>query len=115
MTHSSKRKGNAYEREIVRAAEAAGLDARRAYASNGEALGQHAECDVLVAGQAVQAKRRKALPQWIVDALANVDAVAMRGDRGESLVVLRLDDWLRLLGGRDERAGTQDGPGADQA
>jgi Holliday junction resolvase len=42
MTHTSKRKGNAYERELVNQAIAAGLTSKRAYASNGLSLGHGA-------------------------------------------------------------------------
>lgn len=96
MTHPSKRKGNGYEREIVHAANEIGLQAKRAYASNGESLGAHAEVDVLVAGRAVQAKRRAKIAQWLKPS-EHVNAVAVREDRGESFVVLRMHDWLSLL------------------
>jgi len=38
MAHPSKRKGNRFERELVEAFAEAGLEAVRAYGSNGEAL-----------------------------------------------------------------------------
>lgn len=38
MAHPSKRKANRHERQIVNEAERYGLDAQRAYASNGESL-----------------------------------------------------------------------------
>lgn len=102
MTHPSKRKGNAYERELVSQAEASGLTAKRAYASNGEALGHHAEVDLLVDGKRIQAKRRKALAAWMRPN-DNVDAVCVREDRGETLVVLTWWEYLDLLRGQTSK------------
>lgn len=96
MTHPSKRKGNAFERELVADAIAAGLSAKRAYASNGESLGQSAEVDLLVDDRRIQAKRRKSIPGWL-GLEDGVDAVVLRQDRGESVVVLRWIDYLQLV------------------
>lgn len=93
MSHPSKIKGNNYEREIVKQAEEKGLIAERAYASNGRALGEHEEVDCIVGGCRIQAKRRKALPKFLA-INDGVDAVVFRQDRGESLVLLKLDDFL---------------------
>ena len=97
MTHPSKRKGNTFERELVNQAKAAGLDAERAYASNGRSLGHHEEVDVLVAGKRIQAKRRKAIAKWMRPN-ENVDAVVVREDQGESIVLMRWKEYLSLLG-----------------
>jgi len=96
MAHPSKRKGNRYEREIVRQAEAAGLDARRAYASNGRSLGEAETVDVTVEGFRVQAKRRKKLAKYLTPP-EGCDCVAVREARGESLVVLPYDRFLELI------------------
>lgn len=97
MTHPSKNKGNCYERELVQQAIDSGLSAKRAYASNGESLGHTAEVDLLVGEKRVQAKRRKTLPVWIIDAMRDVDAAVMRPDRGQSIVVLTWWEYLDLL------------------
>ena len=96
MTHPSKVKGNTFERELVNMAKDSGIEARRAWASNGESLGLHAEVDCLVGGYKVQAKRRKGLAQDMIPS-DEVDLVACRMDRGEALVVLRYSDWLDLI------------------
>lgn len=96
MTHPSKRKGNFFERELVHLATESGLPAERAYASNGRALGHGEEVDVLIGGKRVQAKRRKALPAYLVPS-DEVDAVAFRADRGEPLVLVTLWEWLDLV------------------
>lgn len=100
MTHSSKNKGNKYERELVNQARDSGLAAERAYASNGRSLGHHEEVDLLVADKRIQAKRRKALAKWMRPT-GNVDAVTIREDRGETLVVLTWWEYLDLLKGQE--------------
>lgn len=97
MSHPSKRKGSAYERELVNEARAAGLPAERAYASNGRALGCSEEVDLLVSGQRLQAKRRKKLADFL-QIPEGCDAVVVRQDRGETLVLLRWKDYLEGCG-----------------
>jgi Holliday junction resolvase len=104
MAHPSKRKANRHEREIVRTAEAKGLEAERAYASNGESLGEVEACDVLVRGRdsnvmdalRIQAKRRKSIASYL-NPPEGTDAVVVREDRGENLAILPLTDLLDLL------------------
>lgn len=104
MAHPSKRKGNRFERAIVRKAEAKDLEAERAYASNGESLGEVEECDVLIRGREdkgldalrVQAKRRKSHAQYLHPP-EGTDAVVLREDRGEALAVMPLDMLFTLL------------------
>jgi Holliday junction resolvase len=105
MPHSSKRKANRHEREIVNEAEDAGFTAERAYASNGESLGEVKECDVLIRGEdheldrlRVQAKRRASIASYL-NPPEGTDAVVVREDRGENLVVLPLSDLLELARG----------------
>ena len=94
--NSSKNKGNTYERELVNQAKAKGLEAVRAYASNGKALGESEEVDLMVEGVRIQAKRRKALPAYLQCA-EGVDVVVFRQDRGDSLVLMRWDDFLNTI------------------
>ena len=96
MTHPSKVKGNAYERELVNQAKLSGIDAKRAYASNGESLGMHAEVDLVVGGKRIQAKRRKSLASFMRPN-ENVDAVAIREDRGDTLIVISWAEYLELV------------------
>lgn len=99
MTHPSKAKGNGYERELVNQAKQSGLEAKRAYASNGEALGMHAEVDVLIAGKRIQAKRRKSIASFLRPS-EHVDAVCVREDYAETLVVISWWEYLDLLKGQ---------------
>ena len=94
MSHPSKQKGNRVEREIVDKAIDRGLkDSKRAWGSNGMALGEHPEVDCLVDGYKIQAKVRKKLPKYLIPS-NEVDAVVFKQDRGEILMLIRYEDWL---------------------
>ena len=96
MAHPSKVKGNKFERDVVNKAKEFGLDSKRAYASNGESLGMHAEVDLLIKDYKIQAKIRKSIASYLLPN-ENVDAQVIRQDRGEAYVVLRLEDWLKTI------------------
>ena len=96
-TNKSKAKGNRFERKIVEICELHDLKAVRAWGSNGLALGQHPECDVLINDEIkVQAKCRKKLAAHIKPN-ENVDVQMIKEDRGQIYVVQQLDDWLLML------------------
>ena len=96
MAHPSKVKGNKFERDVVNKAKEFGLDSKRAYASNGESLGMHAEVDLIIEDYKIQANIRKSTASYLLPN-ENVDAQVIRQDRGEAYVVLRLEDWLKTL------------------
>ena len=100
MTHSSKIKGNNFERELVNQAKESGLESKRAYASNGQSLGHHEEVDCLIGGKRIQAKRRKSIAKWMRPN-ENVDAVAVRENNGETIVLLLWWEYLDLLKGQE--------------
>ena len=94
MAKKSKDKGNRFERDIVNSCKSAGLTAKRAWGSNGQSLGWHEEVDVLVGKDyRIQAKCRKKLASFL-QPTKHVDAVVCKQDRGETLIILRFDDWL---------------------
>jgi len=92
----SKDKGTRYEREAVNEARARGLCAERAYASDGRALGERKEVDVLVQGMRISLKRRKKIAEYL-SLKDGVDGVMFRQDNGKSLVLLRWEDLLDKL------------------
>ena len=96
MAHPSKVKGNKFERDVVNKAKEFGLESKRAYASNGESLGMHAEVDLIIEDYKIQSKIRKSIASYLVPN-ENVDAQVIREDRGEAYIVLRLEDWLKTL------------------
>lgn len=96
MTTKNKRRGNILEHEVVAAAEDVGLNAKRAWGSDGRALGEHPEVDVMIGTWKVQCKRRKRLPQWLIPS-EHVNIQVVRQDRDRPYVVISLDLFLSLL------------------
>ncbi len=96
MSHPSKTKGNGFERELVDEAKALGLEAKRAYASNGIALGQAETVDLMVGTCRIQAKRRKKIAADF-KVPVGADVVVFREDRGETFVLLRWETFLEKL------------------
>ena len=93
-TNKSKAKGNRFERQIVRLAEIWGIKAKRAWGSNGQALGMHEEVDVLLGDDfRVQAKCRKRLPMFLKPS-EEVDCTVFKEDRGDIYIMMRFEDWL---------------------
>ena len=96
MPSPSKATGNRFEREIVNKATQSGLSAKRAWGSNGASLGMHEEVDLIIGKDPVikiQAKCRKSLASFL-QPTEHVDAVVCKQDRGETLIILRFEDWL---------------------
>ena len=100
MTSKSKAKGKTFERLIVEMTQDFFEDevkVKRAWGSNGAAMGQHEEVDILIGENIkIQAKCRKAIGQWMIPN-ENVDAQVVKGDREEPLIVMKYDDWLEML------------------
>lgn len=97
MTSPSKQKGNNFEREIINKAKDLGIESVRAYSSDGRALGEVKEVDVVIGGVRIQAKRRKKLPEYLkID--DGVDLVVFREDRGNTYALVRFDKVLELIG-----------------
>lgn len=95
-----KRKGNRCEREAVSRAKELGLEAKRAWGSDGRSLGEHEEVDIIVDGAKIQVKARRKLPAYL--SLEHVDAVVLKQDFSQRLVLIPFDDWLLLRKGRHE-------------
>ena len=93
--NKSKDKGNRFERFLVKLIESFYIRARRAWGSNGQALGMHEEVDVLMDEEIrIQAKCRKSLPKYL-GMTEEVDMVAFKEDRGETYFLVRASDFLK--------------------
>lgn len=106
MSHPSKTKGNGYERELVNQCRSRGIEAKRAYASNGQSLGCHETVDLIAGSRKIQAKRRKRLLkglQDLIDNLQHADAVVFREDKAESFVILKWQNYLDLIDSDEEK------------
>ena len=95
MSSPSKRKGNAFERELVNTAKDWGLEAQRAWGSNGQSLGLHEEVDCKIEEYTVQAKRRKKIASFLK--CEHTDIVAFREDRGDTYALMPFDTFLDLM------------------
>lgn len=97
MPSKSKTKGNSYERELVSQLQDAGYSVKRAWGSDGRSMGYTEDVDILAKKDKkklkIQAKRRKSIPKWL--AFGNCDLVMCREDRGETIVLMKLKDWLK--------------------
>ena len=92
--NKSKLKGDTFERSIIHQAEAIGLKAyrnRMSRASEGE------HWDVSIAGRRLEAKKRKDSFKKIREWLEGNDGVVLGCDYKDPLVVVRLNDWLKML------------------
>ena len=93
----NRQRGFELERECVNAARAVGLDAKRAWGSNGEALGLCKEVDVVIDGRPYQMKRKKKLPAWLALKPGTVGTI-FREDRARAYALIPFEDLLDLLG-----------------
>lgn len=98
MASPSKAKGNRAERKLVDLLTSNGIDAKRAWGSNGRAIGCHEEVDVLANGCKIQVKARKALPAIVSSALTeHVDAAVLYADRQQPVVIIKMDQFIAML------------------
>lgn len=99
---SAKVKGSGFETEVVNAAKAKGLKARRVPLSGavadypGDVIIQPGYSDDPDHRIQVECKRRKHVG-GLFNFLGDNDALVVRGDRQQALVVIRLNDYLELL------------------
>tara|TARA_Y100000034_G_scaffold136729_1_gene215274 strand:- start:2014 stop:2352 length:339 start_codon:yes stop_codon:yes gene_type:complete len=111
MPSKSKSKGNRFERAIVDTIQQhiSGREAQRAWGSNGEALGMHAEVDLIFSEKhggdfreewnktyKVQAKCRKSIAKFLKPS-ENVDMQIVKEDRGTTYAIIELDKLLELI------------------
>jgi Holliday junction resolvase len=97
MPSPSKSKGNAFERKVVNLAKEKGLEAIRAWGSNGVSIGQHEEVDVLIDKiWKVQCKCRAKIAQWIKPN-ENVDIQVVKENYGDIFVIIPYERFLELI------------------
>ena len=101
MSSMQRRKGFAYEREIVEVLKEAGFKAERCWGSNGRTRGLPEEVDIVCNTGSdsdlwFQCKRKKAISKYLIPT-EGIYATIIREDRGENLAVIRLSDLLTLM------------------
>ena len=100
MAHPNKIKGNRFEYMVRDMFIDKGIEAKRAYASDGRSLGLTEDVDVLAIHNdikyPIQCKIRKRISN-VVKPNDNVFAQVIREDRGEPLAVLKLEKLIDLI------------------
>lgn len=100
MGKMSRDKGASYERELVNQAKEMGLVAQRVPLSGATS---YAKGDVEITPGfdskplVFEAKRRKELPGWMLEALGDNAGLILRADRHESVAVIPYKMLLELL------------------
>lgn len=101
MSARNKQRGYELEREVVVAAEKAGLEARRVFGSGAfkQQLGEDFAGDVVFEGLRVECKRRKSGFKVIYDGFSqdNADVVVFRADRRDRVYCLKEGTFHDLL------------------
>lgn len=95
MPNRSRQKGDRFEIACVNRLRELGIEAQRVPLS-GAAGGQFSS-DIIVAGRKVECKTRKRFIGQFRGWLQGNYALFVKEDRSETLVVMRLDDWITLL------------------
>lgn len=96
----SRNKGATFERELVNQAKLYGLSAQRVPLSGATS---YAKGDIEIQPTfgkvpwVFEAKRRKELPQWMLEALGEHEGLILRADRHEAVAVIPFKTLLELL------------------
>lgn len=102
MARKSRDKGARIEREIVTLHRALGLRCERVPLSGGARYqGSSHDIDVYPTGRdaplCCEVKSRRAFPSWLTGWLGDNDALFLRGDHAEPVVVLPWRIWAELV------------------
>lgn len=95
MGKSERRKGINAERELVHLLEDLGMKAHRVPLSG--AMANYKDDIVLEDESTIEVKRRKKIPKLLKEMLESADYGAIREDRGEWLVVMRVEEFAELF------------------
>tara|TARA_X000001382_G_C3044344_1_gene138922 strand:- start:234 stop:551 length:318 start_codon:yes stop_codon:yes gene_type:complete len=104
MPSKNKARGNRLERLVVNQAKEMGIDAIRAYASNGLSLGEAEDVDVKIDGLNGQCKMRKKIASFMKPP-ESCDIALIKEDREDTLVVIRYPDFLEMLKAKHHKGG----------
>ena len=100
MANKQKEKGNRFEYQVRDTFIDNGVDCIRSYASDGRSLGLDKEVDLLVKHKGkqytVQCKVRKKISSFIKPS-KDIYTQIIKEDRGDTVCVIRLIDFIELL------------------
>ena len=97
MPSKNKARGNQLEREIVKMAQEQGLEAQRAWGSDGRSMGLDEAVDCVVEGYEIQAKRRKKIADFLKIPDCCQMVVFREDGRKNHRVLMELDLLFGLL------------------
>jgi Holliday junction resolvase len=97
MGSKSKNKGSRFERECVSKAKSFGLEAVRAWGSDGRSLGMEPEVDMTIEDFSAQCKVRRRIAKWIKPKMMDKHIQLVKEDRGEIYAILRAEDLFLLF------------------
>jgi hypothetical protein len=97
----SRRKGANAEREVIRLACAAGLEAERTWHTAQSPHAAERCCDVRIAGRPCQVKVAADGYKKLYDSLEAVEFLFVRADHREWLAIVRAGELMKLL--KDEK------------
>ncbi len=102
MPNPSRDKGSRFERQIVDELRGAGLDAYRIPLS-GASVGFKSDVEVRLPGRklTIEAKSRASGFTFIYQHIEGSDLLAIKADRKEPLVVMRLNDLAAIMGAKE--------------
>jgi hypothetical protein len=116
MSSPSKRKGYSFEVECIAIAESLGFTTKRAWGSNGRAMGEHEEVDIVIGGEKFQCKRRKKIAQDLFPNEDVVEGQIIRADRQKHpYIVLPLPTFLEKYKRAYDRITAEEKPGNSKA
>ena len=100
MSSKERAKGNRVEREVVNRLANSGIDARRAWGSDGRSLGFDAEvdCIALINCKAlrIQVKARKSIGKLYQPDTDKVDCHVVKMDRRKPVIIMELDKFIEI-------------------
>lgn len=96
VMNKSKRKGDRFERNLVKRARSAGVTAFRQFLSRAPI---NDKVDIVISDYKIQCKKRAKGFVRLYKELDEVDCLILGADCKEPLTVLRFKDWLKLIKG----------------
>jgi len=101
MASKEKIKGNRVEREVVGEFVGKGIEAKRAWGSDGKSLGLHSEVDCVALINntefKIQVKARKKIGKLYLPDTDKVDAHVVKMDRHKLVIILELEKFIEVI------------------
>jgi len=99
MPSKSKAKGNRFERLCVKIATSFGLNAQRAWGSDGRSMGEHQEVDIKIEDYKVQCKTRKRIAEWLKpsEQIGDSHLQLVKESRGQIYAIMPMTKLMEII------------------